>query len=60
MPLITVVRDRCLICRSVKLEEALSGPFMVCTECRQMQSRYEQRAPRPEEVCKGHGAGARR
>jgi hypothetical protein len=44
----------------VKLEEALSGPFMVCTECRQMQSRYEQRAPRPEEVCKGHGAGARR
>lgn len=50
MPLITAVRERCTICRSIKLEEAFAGPFMVCAECRQMQSRYEQRAPRPEEL----------
>lgn len=50
LTMLTVKRDRCDICRSTNLEDAYVGPWVVCLDCRQVQSRYTQREHRPDET----------
>jgi hypothetical protein len=48
--MITVMRETCHVCKGSKLEDAFVGPWVVCLDCRQVQSRYTQREERPDET----------
>jgi hypothetical protein len=48
--MITVMRETCHVCKGSHLEDAFVGPWVVCLDCRQLQSRYTQREERPDET----------